>query len=123
MLITHTFRTSEEREQETTIFKGNTAIPTVDFVTNSTESWDDSSKSNMCHFSSVSVAKCCINFAVVDYVVEIKPHEGLFTSTSTRMHNGRSMNTRPRAVVSNPPQPRMPREGTGSEVWAQPPNM
>ena len=74
----------------------------------------------------VFVCVCCIkvNFLIVtltDYVVEIAPREGLFSSSQGRegVEQRRRPQQRPRAQVSNPPELRMPRgaqSGTGSEV-------
>ena len=58
---------------------------------------------------------------IIDYVVEIKPREGLFAASTSNGQRGREEERPrvPRAKVSNPPDLRMPHgtQGTGSEVW------
>ena len=103
-------------------------MPTSNFVPECTESWDDESKPR----SVVSinfVCVCCINMlplfflfaALIDYVVEIAPRTGLFSSNAhgVQREEKRRPQVRSRAQVSNPPELRMPRGtqgGTGSEV-------
>ena len=98
------------------MLKGNTNVFTSNFVTESTESWDDDSRNYLITIVNMSLsvapyAAC----SLLDYIVEIKPQDGLFSQQSARTTNGRPHP--PRAAVSNPPEPRMPRSsGPGTEV-------